>query len=232
MKVALITGGSRGIGAETVKYFAQNGYTVILNYNKSQEQAKQLQLQLVEKGCDVHLRQANVANPTEVAEMFNFVKSFFKKLDVLVNNAGIALSAMCCDVSVEHYNAVMDTNAKGTFFCTQQALPLMKVGSSIVNVSSIWGLQGASCESVYSMSKFAVVGLTKSLALELEPSGICVNCICPPIVQTDMCKNLSQRDVEEFALCTNSRVYTASQVAEQIFELATCGKTGQILQLK
>lgn len=232
MKVALVTGGSRGIGAETVKYFARNGYTVILNYHRSMQEATDLKRQMEQEGCGVHLYKANVADPVQVMAMFYFVKHYFKRLDVLVNNAGISLSAMCRDVTIDDYDAVMNTNARGTFFCAKHALSIMTSGASIVNVSSIWGLQGASCESVYSMSKFAVVGLTKSLALELQHMGISVNCICPPIVATDMCADLTAQDIAEFTERTGTRVYTPSQVAEQIFKLATSGETGQILQLK
>ena len=232
MKVALVTGGSRGIGAETVKYFARNGYTVILNYHRSMQEANDLKRQMEQEGCGVHLYKANVADPVQVMAMFYFVKHYFKRLDVLVNNAGISLSAMCRDVTIDDYDAVMNTNARGTFFCAKHALPIMTSGASIVNVSSIWGLQGASCESVYSMSKFAVVGLTKSLALELQHMGISVNCICPPIVATDMCADLTAQDIAEFTERTGTTVYTPSQVAEQIFKLATSGETGQILQLK
>lgn len=232
MKVALVTGGSRGIGAETVKYFARNGYTVILNYHRSMQEATDLKRQMEQEGCGVHLYKANVADPVQVMAMFYFVKHYFKRLDVLVNNAGISLSAMCRDVTIDDYDAVMNTNARGTFFCSKHALSIMTSGASIVNVSSIWGLQGASCESVYSMSKFAVVGLTKSLALELQHTGISVNCICPPIVATDMCADLTAQDIAEFTERTGTRVYTPSQVAEQIFKLATSGETGQILQLK
>lgn len=233
MKVALVTGGSRGIGAETVKKLAQMQYTVILNYNKSVENAQKLKNDLFANGCDVHLYQADVSDVKQVAEMFAWVAKYFKKLNVLVNNAGVAFTKQLQDVSEQDFDRVMSINAKSAYFCCREALPLLqKEGGSIVNVSSIWGVDGASCESVYSMSKHAIVGLTLSLAEELAPVGVNVNCVCPPIVQTDMTKLLTQQDIDRFAMLHNTRLYSASQVAEDIYLLATCGKTGWVFREK
>ena len=234
MKIALVTGGARGIGAETVKKFAREQYTVIVNYHTSKEQAEQLQRELVAGGADIHLYCADVSDVQQLSEMFSWIAKYFKKLDVLVNNAGVALTKQLQDVTVEQFDCVMNTNAKSAFFCCQQALPLLKKSErgAIVNVSSIWGVQGASCESVYSMSKFAMVGLTKSLAEELQPSNITVNCVCPPIVLTDMCKHLTASDIEEFCAQHKVRAYSASQVAQDIFSLSQSGKTANILMEK
>ena len=231
MRTALVTGGSRGIGAATVEKFAKEGYSVILNYNRSAEQAQQLKARLVNSGCDVHCYQADVSDPTQVVAMFDWVAKFFKKLDVLVNNAGISLTKQLQDVTVSDYDAVMTTNAKAAFFCCQQALTLLRKSDSgsIVNVSSIWGVEGASCESAYSMSKFALVGLTKSLSKELKPLGVRVNCVCPPIVSTDMSSHLSDDDVAEFCRIQKARVYTPEEVADDVFNLATKKFTGKIL---
>ena len=231
MKIALITGGSRGIGAATVVKFAREQYTVIINYNRSVDEAASLSRQLVADGYDVHLYQADVTDAKQVADMFAWTKKYFKKLDVLVNNAGVALTKQLQDVTVEQFDRVMDTNAKGAFVCCQQALPLLACSDrgSIVNLSSVWGVEGASCESVYAMSKFAVVGLTKSLAKELEPSGIAVNCVCPPIVLTDMSRHLVQSDIDAFCAEHNTRAYTADEVAEDVYNLAVSGKTGFVL---
>ena len=230
MKIALVTGGARGIGAETVKKFAKEGYTVIINYNRSKQQAMELQRELVASGCDAHLYCADVSDVGQVSEMFSWISKYFKKLDVLINNAGIALTKQLQDVTVDEFDSVMDTNAKSAFFCCQHALPLLQRSerASIVNVSSIWGTQGASCESVYSMSKFAIVGLTKSLAEELQPSNITVNCVCPPIVLTDMSKHLTKQDVDEFCAERNVKAYSPSEVACDIYTLAESGKTGII----
>lgn len=231
MKVALITGGSRGIGAAIVKKFAEMQYTVILNYCSSLQDAQNLRGQLLDAGCDVHLYKADVSNSNEVSAMFEWIKKYFKKLDVLINNAGVALTKQIQDVTESEFDKVTNVNAKGSFLCCQQALPLLKASGSgaIVNVSSIWGIEGASCESVYAMSKFAIVGLTKSLAEELKFTGITVNCICPPIVYTDMTRHLSAQDVQSFCNLRNLRAYTPDEVANDIYTLATCDVTGKVI---
>ena len=232
MKIALITGGSRGIGAECVKKFATEGYTVILNYNNSKSQAEALQFELQSQGCDVHLYQADVSNQNQVVEMFSWIKKYFKHIDVLVNNAGVSRSGLIQDVSIDDYNFVMDTNAKGTFLCCKHGVDLLRNGTdpTIVNMSSIWGIKGASCESVYAMSKFAVVGLTKSLAEELD-GMVNVNCICPPIVLTEMCASFTEEVKQAFCLEHNTKCYQPSEVAEEVFRLATCGTSGTIQQM-
>lgn len=231
MKVVLVTGGARGIGAETVKKFAQEQYTVILNYHSSKSQAEALQRELVTSGCDVHLYCADVSDVAQVGEMFAWVGKYFKKIDVLVNNAGVALTKQLQDVAERAFDNVMNTNAKGAFFCCQQALPLLRKSErgAIVNVSSIWGTKGASCETAYSMSKHALVGLTKSLAQELQHANITVNCVCPPIVMTDMSKHLSRKDIDEFCGEHHVKAYSASQVANDIYALSQSDQTGTIL---
>ena len=231
MKVVLVTGGSRGIGAATVKKFAEEKYTVILNYNSSADEAKALQNELNALRYDVHLMRANVSNAVEVAEMFLQIKKYFKHLDVLINNAGIALNKLCQDVTLDEYDKVMNINAKGAFLVSQQAIKMFvsQGRGAIVNVSSIWGVEGASCESVYAMSKHAIVGLTKSLAEELAPSNVTVNCVCPPIVQTDMSRGFTKEDISEFCRQHNVRLYSAEMVAQDIFRLATSDKNGIIL---
>ncbi|MDE7454545.1 MAG: SDR family oxidoreductase [Clostridia bacterium] len=233
MKVALVTGGSRGIGAKTVTKFAENGFSVILNYNKSEAQAISLQQDLNKRGFDVHLYKADVSNEQEVKAMFDYVAKYFKHLDVLVNNAGLAQKSQLQDVTESYYNRIMDVNAKGTFFCCKYALDCLKKSatSSIVNVSSIWGLRGASCESVYCMSKHAVVGLTRSLSEELCGLNVNVNAICPPIVLTDMTAEYTQKDIENFCKDTATKAYDATEIAEQIYRLATSNTTGQIVEL-
>lgn len=233
MKVALVTGGSRGIGAATVEQFANNGYSVILNYNKSESEARALQARLCSEGRDVHLFKADVSDIGQIKNMFDFVYKYFKKLDVLVNNAGIAISNQIQDVSEEEYDRIMDTNVKGAFFCCQQALALLNKSNaaSIVNVSSIWGIEGASCESVYSMSKHALTGLSRSLAEEFESTNIAVNCICPPIVLTDMSKGYSADEIQEFCKETSTRAYTPTEIAQEIYRLAMSRNNGQILKL-
>lgn len=234
MKVALVTGGSRGIGAATVEKFAKENYTVILNYRNSEKAAQQLRDRLLQEGCDVHLCCADVSDSAQVSQMFFWISKYFKKLDVLVNNAGVALTGLFQDVTEAQFDSVVNTNVKGTYLCAQRAVEMfLKQGQgSIVNVSSIWGLQGASCEAVYSLSKHAVVGLTRSLAKELEPSGIRVNCICPPIVETEMCRHLSRQDIVCFCKEHGVSAYSPNQVAEDIFRLATGSESGIIFEEK
>ena len=231
MKTVLITGASRGIGADTARKFAEQGYTVFINYNQSAECALQLKKELNECGLDAHLLQADVSNEEQVAQMFAHIKRFAKKLDVLVLNAGVGLYEQVQNVSNEQYDKVMNINAKGAFLCAKHAVPMMidRCSGSIVAVSSIWGLQGASCESVYSMSKFALVGLTLSLHEELCESGVNVNCVCPPMVETQMTAHLSKQDKQDFCNQHNQPVLSPSQVAQTIFDVATSGESGQII---
>lgn len=233
-KIALITGASRGIGAATARHFAQQGYTVIINYNNSADKAKALQTELLQCGYDVHLYKADVSSEQQAKEMFEYVAKYFKHLDVLINNAGVWRGGLVQDVSLDDYNTVMDTNARGAFLCCRHAMPLLLKGEnpSVVNVSSIWGLYGASCESIYSMSKHAVIGLTASLAKEWKASGIRVNCLCPPMVQTDMCAGYSQLEIDDFCKQTGTNVYTADQVAKHIYQLAIDNNSGIVKELK
>ena len=231
MKVALITGGARGIGAATARLFAKNGYTVIINYNSSEIAAKDLQRELVDTGFDAHLFHADVSDEKQVAEMFEHVLKYFKHIDVLVNNAGVALTKLCQEVSSADYDRVMNINAKGAFLTSQHAVKafLAQGYGAIVNVSSIWGVEGAACESVYAMSKHALVGLTKSLADELALSNVTVNCVCPPIVATQMTAHLTESDIAEFSAQHNVKLYTPEMVAKDIYKLATSGDNGIIL---
>ncbi len=229
MKVCLVTGASRGIGSAIAAEFVRNGYSVIINYNRSVLQAERLCDELRKQG-DAHLFRGDVSDVAVVGEMFDWVGKYFKHLDVLVNNAGVSLVKQIQDVTEEDYDRVMSVNVKSAFFCCRQALPLL-VGApqaAIVNVASVWGVEGASCESVYSMSKHALVGLTRSLSLEFAPA-VSVNCVCPPIVSTEMTARLTQADKQDFCARHNCRIYTADEVARDVFYLATCGKTGEIL---
>lgn len=229
MKTVLITGGSRGIGAATAEKFCKEGYSVIVNYCNSGEAAMALRDKLRQFG-DVHLFRADVSSVEQVAQMFDFVRSVFHRLDVLVNNAGICISQLCQDVTEQDYDNIMSVNAKGAFFCCKEAFPQMlnQGFGSVVNVSSIWGLKGAAGESVYCMSKHALVGLTKSLAAEWADCGVNVNCVCPPIVLTDMCKHYTGQELAQFCAEHGARVFSPQEVADDIFRLAESGLTGEI----
>lgn len=193
MKTVLVTGGSRGIGKSIVQKFAENGYNVILNYSKSEEAAYRLS----EKYSNVKIFKANISNKKQVQEMIDYATSEFKKIDILINNAGISSTGLLQDLSEEELNRIFSVNVNGTFFCTQSVLPQMiaRHEGKIINISSVWGLVGASNEVAYSASKAAIIGFTKALAKEVGPSNIRVNCIAPGIVMTDM---VSDYTVEEF----------------------------------
>ena len=192
MKVVLITGASRGIGREIAKTLSKEGYKVIANYNKSEEQAKELQ----KDGIDIF--KADISKREEVKNMVEFVLEKYKKIDILINNAGISNGKMFTDVTDEDWNKIINTNLYSVFCTTQEILPNMinRKQGCIINISSIWGIVGASCESIYAISKAGIDAMTKSLAKELGPSNIRVNSIAPGIIDTDMNKNFTEKEIE------------------------------------
>ena len=196
-KVAIVTGASRGIGREIAKKLARKGYKVIANYNKSEEAAKKLQEELKCENIDIDIFKADVSKREQVKEMIKFAKNKYGTVDILVNNAGISESKMFIDVTDEDWEKIISNNLYSAFCVTQEVLPIMIHNKSgcIINISSIWGLVGASCESIYSISKAGIDAMTKSLAKELGPSNIRVNSIAPGCINTEMNKNLSLDEV-------------------------------------
>lgn len=195
----LITGASRGIGKAIAELFAENNYNVVINYRSSDAKANELYNKLVRDNRSAMLIKADVAVREQVDEMYAEIKQAYGGVDVLVNNAGIAEQKLFTDVSEDDWDNMFDINVKGMFNCTQAVLNDMisnKYGK-IINISSIWGLVGASCEVAYASSKAAVIGFTKSLAKELGPSNICVNCIAPGIIDTDMNASLDDNALKE-----------------------------------
>ena len=188
MKTVLITGASRGIGRCIAENLAKDGYTVIANYNKSKQQALKLQNDLKEQGYNIEIIKADVSKKEEVKNMIEYITNKFGNIDILINNAGIAKLQMFCDVTDDDWDEMINTNLKSAFYCTQMVLPGMihKKRGCIINISSIWGQVGASCETIYSISKAGVDAMTKSLAKELGPSNIRVNSIAPGVIDTDM----------------------------------------------
>ena len=188
MKVVLVTGASRGIGKCIAENLAKDGYTVIANYNKSNKQALKLQNDLKEQGYNIEIIKADVSKKEEVKNMIEYINNKFGNIDILINNAGIAKLQMFCDVTDDDWDEMINTNLKSAFYCTQMVLPGMihKKRGCIINISSIWGQVGASCETVYSISKAGVDAMTKSLAKELGLSSIRVNSIAPGVIDTDM----------------------------------------------
>jgi 3-oxoacyl-[acyl-carrier protein] reductase len=224
MKTALITGASRGIGKATAELFAENGYAVIINYNKSEKEALSLVSEIREKGGTAMAVKADVSSETEVSEMMKKISENFSSIDVLINNAGISLQKMLTETSIEEWDNIFGITARGTFLVTKSVLPMMinKKSGSIINISSIWGNVGASCEVAYSSAKASLIGFTKALAKEVGPSGIRVNCLCPGVIDTDMNKMHSAETLA--CLCDEAplmRIGNPTEVADTILFLAS-----------
>ncbi len=187
MKTVLVTGGVRGIGFAVAKAFQGKGYRVAVTYSQDEESANAAR----EAGLEVY--KADVANEADVLQVF----SRFQTLDVLVNNAGVALVKQIQDTTEADFDRVFSVNMKGAFLCSRQAAKLMLARGNglIVNISSVWGEVGGSCESVYSASKGAMLAFTKALAKELGYSGVRVNAVSPGVIDTPMNARFSAEDV-------------------------------------
>lgn len=198
-KTVLITGASKGIGKATAELFALNNYNVLINYNKSYNDALELYNYLLNKECQVKMFKADVSKRDEVEKMMRFCFSEFKGIDILINNAGISQSKLFIDITENDWDTTINVNLKGAFNCSQSALEYMipQKSGKIINISSIWGIVGASCEVHYSVSKAGLIGLTKALAKELGPSNIQVNCIAPGIIKTSMLDSYNAKDIYE-----------------------------------
>ncbi len=194
MKTVLITGASGGIGAATARLFAEKGCRVALHYHQSEEIARALEREL---GKNAFAVSADVSDSAQVKAMFQAVQKRFGGIDVLVNNAGIAEFSLFTEITDERWRRMFAVNADGCFYCCREVLPYMiaEKSGAIVNISSIWGITGGSCEVHYSAAKAAVIGLTKALAKEVGPSGITVNCIAPGMINTKMNRGLSDEDI-------------------------------------
>lgn len=195
-KIALVTGASRGIGYAAAALFAQEGYKVYANYRKTYEPLRLLAQECAREGKTLVPVRADVTVKKEVEGMF----ALAERTDVLINNAGIAQFMEFTQISETDWDNMLSTNLKSAFLCSQTALPhmLRAKRGHIINIASVWGVAGGSCEAHYSAAKAGLIGLTKALAKELGPSGIRVNCIAPGIIDTDMTRALS--DTERQAL--------------------------------
>nr|WP_300002786.1 3-oxoacyl-ACP reductase FabG [Tissierella sp.] len=188
LKTVIVTGAARGIGKSIVELLANNGYNILINYNHSEVIAFDLYNKLKDEGRQVRIFKADVTVRSEVKSMMAYCKEQFGSIDILINNAGVGQEKLFTDITDEDFDNMMDGNIKSVFICCQEALKyiLPKKRGKIINISSIWGLVGASCEVHYSASKAAIIGFTKALSKELGPSNIQVNCIAPGVIQTDM----------------------------------------------
>lgn len=198
-KVVIVTGASRGIGREIARTLAQAGNKVIANYYKSEKQAIELKNELMEQECEIEIFKADVSKREDVKKMIDFAIKQYGKIDVLVNNAGIDDEKMFLDITDADWNEMMQNNLYSVFCCTQETMKHMlnQKSGCIINISSIYGTSGGSCDVHYSASKAAVNGMTKALAKEFGLSNIRVNSIAPGAILTDMTANVTDEDWEE-----------------------------------
>ncbi len=198
-RTAVITGSSMGIGAAIAQELSNENMNIVINYNKSKEQALKLLSELREQGTQAIAIKADVSKYDEAINLINTAINELGKIDILVNNAGISCQKLFTDMLPDDFENIFRVNLYSMFYCTQVAVKdmLKRHYGKIINISSIWGITGASCEVAYSSSKAAVIGFTKSLAKELGPSNINVNCVAPGVIQTDMNKFLSEYELEE-----------------------------------
>lgn len=231
--VALVTGSSRGIGAAIAALLARRGYAVCINYLEQREKAEALVAELRKEQCVAMCLQADVADRPQVDAMVRKVEEELGHISLLVNNAGIARNQQFQDVVPETLQRIFAVNFGGCFHCSQAVIgPMLKAHEGcIINISSIWGSHGASCESVYSSTKHAIIGLTRSLAAEFAPSGIRVNCVAPGVIETDMIQALGNETLEQLRQEMPFRRFgTPEEVAESVWHLAKAEYiTGQIL---
>lgn len=200
-KTVLITGASRGIGNAIARQFAGDEYNVCINYNNSKEEAIKLKNDILNKGFSCNIYKADVRKTNEVDNMVENIINDYGRIDILVNNAGICEYKLFVDITAEEFKAMLDTNVVGVFNVTKSVLnkSMLKHSSgSIVNISSIWGMVGASLETNYSTSKAAIIGMTKALAKELGMSGIRVNAVAPGMVNTKMNSHMTKEEIKDF----------------------------------
>ncbi len=228
----LITGGTRGIGKAMVSAFSKAGYRVFFTYHSSKELASELEKSAGAKGFCVDFQ--NVQSVTDFADRF---LSEFERVDVLINNAGISHYGLIQDVSERDFERVFNVNFQSPFFLTRKLIPSMVAVNrgTVINIASIWGETGASCEVLYSSAKGAMIAFTKALAKELAPSGVAVNCISPGVVDTDMMARFSPDEKKELAEEIPAGKFTdADEIANLALYLAensSTAFTGQIIGL-
>ena len=237
-KTVLVTGASRGIGRAIAVIFAKNGYNVAINYNKSRGQAKELVMNLQEQGVpkdNLYLIRADISRTEEVSHMIARTIKNFGKIDILVNNAGVAWTGLLTDMTETEWDEIFNTNIKAMFSACRLVLPDMirRKAGKIINISSMWGQVGASCEVAYAASKGAVDAFTKALAKEVGPSGITVNAISPGVIDTEINGHLTEHEMTDLKEETPlEKIGKPEDVAEVALFLASQKAdfiTGQII---
>ena len=219
MKNAVITGGTRGIGLACAKLFSQNGYRVTVLYRSSDDIAKIL-------SCEygIYTEKCDVSDPGQVRRTFENIGRSVGKTDVLVNNAGISYFGLLSEMTDQEWKKLIDTNLSSCFYTCRAVIPGMVSDKNgrIINIGSVWGKLGASCEAAYSATKAGISGLTMALAKELGPSGITVNCVLPGVIDTAMNSNLKESELKELAESTPlMRLGKPEEVAETVLFLAS-----------
>ena len=219
MKNVLITGGSRGIGKACVYEFSNNGYRVFLNYNKSSDEAEK-----IKNETGAVIVKADVSDSKQVNGMAEFIHTNYGKIDVIVNNAGISQQKLFTDITENDWDRMFDVNMKSMYLVTKAFVDDMiyKHSGKIINISSMWGVTGGSCEVHYSAAKAAVIGFTKALAKEVGPSHIQVNCVAPGVIKTAMNSHLDKQTLEMLKEETPLGVIgTTEDVAQMVGFLAS-----------
>lgn len=234
-RVAVVTGGASGIGEAIVRALCRDGFSVAINYNSSEAQALALASELSVNGSNVITIKADVSSSSDVNKMMETVKEELGTPEILINNSGIAQQKLFTDITDEDWNRMMSVNLTGVFNTCRAVLPFMihEKKGRIINISSMWGQVGASCEVHYSAAKAGVIGLTKALAQEVAPSGITVNCVAPGAVDTKMMSSFSAED--KASLCEEiplGRIGDAEEIAETVAFLVSDKSsyiTGQVI---
>lgn len=234
-KTVIVTGGAKGIGEAISKKFAENDYNLVINYKSSENKANELLNELLKINSNVKIFKADLSYSNQAKELIDFTIKQFGKIDILINNAGVSQQKLFIDITDEDWKNIINNNLSSAFYCSKYCLKNMIKNKSgkIINISSIWGETGASCEVHYSVSKAGIIGLTKALAKEVGPSNIQVNCVSAGIIKTDMLNNFTDEDLR--LLCEETplmKLGTPQDIANAVCFLASEKSdfiTGQVL---